>query len=72
MEKIEATIKIDHAQYWMLRTRYGKRKGIGADKLIKMAVLEIVSMQAKKELEQAEVDLGIGAEEDKSNTREEM
>lgn len=50
---IEVTIKIDRAQYCFLRDRYGRRDGIKADKLIRMAVLEVVAMQAQKELDES-------------------
>lgn len=59
--KIEATIKLDRAQIYFLRTRYGKRKDISPDKLVRLAVIEIVAMQAQKELDENGYDVSTKA-----------
>lgn len=55
--KTEATVKLDDAQIYFLRTRYGKRKDISADKLVRLAVIEVVAMQAQKELDEDGYDV---------------
>lgn len=57
--KTEATVKLDDAQIYFLRTRYGKRKDISADKLVRLAVIEVVAMQAQKELDENGYDVGL-------------
>jgi len=52
-----STIKLTRAQYEFLRTRYKRTRGAGATWLVRMAMLEIVSMQAQAELEKAEIEM---------------
>lgn len=55
--KTEATIKLTRAQYCFLRDRYKRREGIGADKLVRLAMLEVVAAQAQKELDENGYDV---------------
>lgn len=50
-DKYEATVKLEKMQYELLRQRYGKRITIGAQKLVEMALAEIIRDQAAKLLE---------------------
>lgn len=45
MSKVEVTLEIEESQLWLLRRRYGKRKGDG--RLVGMAVAEVVKIEAR-------------------------
>lgn len=59
--KTEATVKLNNAQIYFLRTRYGKRENISPDKLVQLAVIEVVAMQAQKELDENGYDVSTKA-----------
>lgn len=46
-------IKLTRAQYEFLRTRYNRNRNVGATWLVRMAMLEIVSIQAQAELDKS-------------------
>lgn len=56
-DKLTATVKLTRAQHYFLCTRYGRRKDVSATVLIKQAILEIVALQAQRELDESGYDV---------------
>lgn len=54
-----AEIKLTRAQYCFLRDRYKRKNGIAAKRLINLAIAEIITLQAKEELDRLYKELGL-------------